>query len=110
MAHTPGPWTLKCDSTWPFDLHIDPLRITIQRIAYSTGQKTLDDVKRAVGFPPKEMPDVARMVMEQEANVTLMASAPDLLDALQMARTWLDADGRYDMRMIDAALARATQP
>ncbi len=44
---------------------------------------------------------------EAEANARLIASAPDLLEALRMAKVWLDFDGRFDMQGINAAIAKA---
>ena len=46
-------------------------------------------------------------VREQEANAHLIAAAPDLYAALEMAKLWLDVDGRFDMQGINAALAKA---
>ena len=44
---------------------------------------------------------------EQLANAHLIAAAPDLYAALEMAKLWLDVDGRFDMQGINAALAKA---
>lgn len=41
------------------------------------------------------------------ANAHLIAAAPDLYEALEMAQLWLDVDGRFDMQRINAALAKA---
>ena len=41
------------------------------------------------------------------ANAHLIAAAPDLYAALEMAQLWLDVDGRFDMQGINAALAKA---
>ena len=41
------------------------------------------------------------------ATSNLIAAAPDLYAALEMAQLWLDVDGRYDMKGINAALAKA---
>ena len=41
------------------------------------------------------------------ANTHLIAAAPDLYAALEMAQLWLSVDGRFDMQGINAALAKA---
>jgi len=41
------------------------------------------------------------------ANAHLIAAAPDLYAALEMAQLWLSVDGRFDMQGINAALAKA---
>jgi hypothetical protein len=46
----------------------------------------------------------------REANARLIAAAPDLYAALEMAQLWLDVDGRYDMQAINAALSKAKGP
>jgi len=52
----------------------------------------------------KDNPDEAS---EAEANAHLIAAAPDMYAALEMAKLWLDVDGRFDMQGINAALAKA---
>ena len=52
----------------------------------------------------KDNPDEAS---EAEANAHLIAAAPDMYAALEMAKLWLDFDGRFDMQGINAALAKA---
>lgn len=85
MSHTPGPWTLKQEDVWPFDLDIvgsHPI-VNIRRIAHSSSQQTLADCRAAVGFPYKERDNVSAKIAEQEANARLIAAAPDLLAALR---------------------------
>jgi len=41
------------------------------------------------------------------AEAHLIAAAPDLYAALEMAQLWLSVDGRFDMQGINAALAKA---
>lgn len=41
------------------------------------------------------------------ADAHLIAAAPDMYAALEMAQLWLSVDGRFDMQGINAALAKA---
>lgn len=50
---------------------------------------------------------VANMESGDEDNWKLVAAAPDLLAMLKLAQIVLDADGRFDMRGINAAIAKA---
>jgi hypothetical protein len=80
--HTPGPWAVKHEEKWPFDIEIGTVGETVvsmTRIAYSTRQNTLTDVRCAVGFDWNERDDVAFMVAKQEADARLISAAPDLL-------------------------------
>lgn len=45
--------------------------------------------------------------LEKDANAHLIAAAPCLYQALEMAKIWLEYDGRFDMQGINAALAKA---
>lgn len=80
---TPGPWTLKMSSKWPFGMSIEPNIVHIDRIASSTAQNTLDDLRSAVGFEPHEREKIVDMIKTQEANAHLIAAAPDLYEALE---------------------------
>ena len=44
---------------------------------------------------------------EAVANAHLIAAAPDLLEALELAQLWLAVDGRYDMQGVNAAISKA---
>ena len=44
---------------------------------------------------------------DKKANAHLIAAAPELYKALEMAALWLDVDGRFDLQVINAALAKA---
>lgn len=88
-THTPGPWRLENHSGYRFLFKINsgakghPLGVTFQPIA---------------GLSDRE----------NEANARLIASAPDMLDALQAI---VDAFGDQDSILIDqckAALNKAT--
>lgn len=50
--------------------------------------------------------DLTRTVDVYKADARLIASAPDLLEALQYARRMMKPDS--DMEFVDAAIAKAT--
>ncbi len=95
---TPGPWAVFIDDSgdkwtgWP--LSID---------AATDPDKT---VVRTGGQWPYDW-DTATSQREAVANAHLIAAAPDLYAALEMAQLWLSVDGRFDMQGINAALAKA---
>lgn len=81
--HTLGPWHVEHASSWPFDIRIEPSVVTMTRVAFSSKQRTLDDVRAAVGFPGGDPQRIREMVAVQEANANLIGAAPELLDALK---------------------------
>lgn len=81
---TPGPWIVfTSEDEWGCDTFVGTLT------------DTLFDVR------PWKGP------AWQEANAHLIAAAPDMYAALEMAQLWLSVDGRFDMQGINAALAKA---
>lgn len=88
--HTPGPWLVN--------------RRGIMAMNPDTGRfGVLVSQPNWRGIEPDDIwQDTPR-----EANARLIAAAPDLLAALEMAQLWLDYDGRYDMQNINAAIAKA---
>lgn len=57
--------------------------------------------------------DYEKEAYEMEARARLIAAAPDLLRILRVTSLCLQADGRFDTKAIDAAIAKAeplTQP
>lgn len=98
VAHTPGPWSV-IDNNWDFSSVYGPddcliAEVQIHSSVTEENQHELEPVK--------------------EANARLIAAAPELLSALKMAQVWLkmalvwlDADGRFDMQGINAAIAKA---
>jgi len=85
--HTPGPWTLITRDRWPFTMSIVDKEMNgildTARIVLSTEAQTVDDLRRAVGFPNDEKEKVQDQIAEQEANLCLMAAAPKLLKELK---------------------------
>ena len=85
--HTPGPWVVVTDDT----------------------------AAQVKGFPCIHSDNYIVVGVEgmygdietDYANARLIAAAPDLLEALEMALVWLDYEGKYDVQGIRAALAKA---
>ena len=93
---TPGPWAMETVRTSCGTCHrIGPF----PRPAYASKPEgwacVYDDYPPGVGSP------------DLLANSHLIAAAPDLYAALEMAQLWLSVDGRFDMQGINAALAKA---
>lgn len=83
--HTPGPWELEQQPTWPWDLCVswgDEVVITARRWAHSTSQKTVADVL-AGKHMGKDREKAAAMNQRQLANLRLISAAPELLEALR---------------------------
>jgi hypothetical protein len=88
--HTPGPWILDF-----------PHPGTDGESLVSPSYHFVDAGK---GYYPNGF---GLSLVASEADARLIAAAPELLEALEMAQLWLDYDGRYDMQKINAAIAKA---
>lgn len=90
--HTPGPWAVVGDGSRvkpePVDLFFQPIADVNAEIRWENGNW----VRKG----------------NVEANARLIAAAPDLLAALEMALIWLDYEGKYDVQGIRTAIAKAT--
>ncbi len=85
---TPGPWAVERNKrTWGWVDVVGP-SLGVGGPTQATDLTLADEVKRI-------------------AEAHLIAAAPDLYAALEMAKLWLDFDGRFDMQGINAALAKA---
>ena len=75
---------LKFNEKWPFCIEIvnknDEELFSFNRIAHSTGQKTIEDCENAVGFKYSEKNNIVNMLENQKADIRLFASAPDLIE------------------------------
>ena len=108
--YTPGPWGLEHSNVWPWEMRITGPDMTMDRVAYSTGQKSLDDMRCAKGFPHQDRDKIIEAIREQEANARLISAGPDLLEAcealLERYRIMVAADGPECLQAI-AAIAKA---
>lgn len=100
--HTPGPWKVAKYQVGTVVTNYEPKEG--RTVGYSCGNDfvaDLDDGKYHKYLDEKE----------REANARLIAAAPDLLEALEVARErvfWdMKAEGRKALRTIDAALKKA---
>lgn len=104
--HTPGPWALESVQTSVGSCHkIGPfpsagVRNQVHACVYA------DQLRLGLD-------DKSPIAVELLANARLIAAAPELLDALQVAELYLRerglrASGEY--KQIEAALAKATAP
>lgn len=80
---TPGTWTVEHEQTWPFGISIAPDILHMTRIAYSSADKTLTDVRAAKSFGYDERGGIAALIAQQEANADLMSAAKDMYEALE---------------------------
>ena len=84
----PGPWAVERNKrTWGWVDVVGP-SLGVGGPTQATDLTLADEVKRI-------------------AEAHLIAAAPDMYAALEMAQLWLDVDGRFDMQGINAALAKA---
>lgn len=74
-AHTKGKSWVEFDAKWPFPIHIEPDIVRMDRVALSSQQKTLDDLRSAVGFKHSERQAIIDAIKKQEANAELIAEA-----------------------------------
>jgi hypothetical protein len=108
--HTPGPWDYV-----PANEHHGPYVTT----DYGTTVADLYVLSEPVAWSSEARKPIPFMGEMAEANARLIASAPDLLEALKAAREtilylknarWSECEGSDDewIGYIDAAIARAT--
>lgn len=114
--HTAGPWTLRQDEKWPFDLVIvGPAGNCVAagcRVATSTSQNTLAECLEAKGFEYTDKAAIRADLEKQVDNFRVMAAAPDLLAMLAevLADTEAWRIGKDTRDRARAAIAKATNP
>ena len=97
--HTPGPWEVNT----PNGLLIVADGVTLARMAYSIGGFSQGSISNSPG------------ISEAEANARLIASSPELLEALAVLIDhakeayphFEDTRGKADIRKAEAAIAKA---
>ena len=94
LAHTPGPWRVSTIGL-----------MNDGALPVSSDQGQIARVSAQADFPRGQGHNSE--CAERDANARLIAAAPDMYAALEMAKLWLDFDGRFDMQGINAALAKA---
>lgn len=90
--HTKGPWTCKTEGSW-----------IGQVFAHNVHHVERYGICKAFGETPEE----------KVANAKLIASAPDMLDALQAAKDWIQFGGedvrQSTLNQIQAAIQKSTE-
>jgi hypothetical protein len=87
---TPGPLTAQVSPRWPFDIetiNADGELVFCDRMpAHSTAMRSLDDFWLGVGFKGAEREEVIVANRRALADATIRAAAPELYEALKIAR------------------------
>lgn len=98
---TPGPWVIDDMGIWGCRVLTKAPNLNGDRV---TGHGSTDGF--VCGLGDAEYYEYSN-ADEQLANAQLIAAAPDLYKALEMAALWLEYDGRYDVNGMKLALAKA---
>ena len=94
---TKGPWALLVEQSYRPECTVATIEQAGEDLPYRGMIARLQSAEHIDGIDGAEL----------TANAHLIAAAPDLYAALEMAKLWLDFDGRFDMQGINAALAKA---
>lgn len=94
---TPGPWALLVEQSYRPECTVATIEQAGEDLPYRGMIARLQSAEHIDGIDGAEL----------TANANLLAAAPELYAALEMAKLWLDVDGRFDMQGINAALAKA---
>lgn len=116
--HTPGPLVVRQPEMFPFDVEIVEASGNVvfqeSRCAFSTKQKTVEDVMQGHGFPVDQRDAVIAANERQLADMHLRAAAPDLLKALEDCVAVMDRELaglkviQPELSAARAAIAKAT--
>ena len=96
-AWTPGHWRLLVEQSYLGWCTVATIEQDGEDLPYRGMIARLQSAENIDGITGEEL----------TANAHLIAAAPDLYAALEMAQLWLSVDGRFDMQGINAALAKA---
>ena len=96
-AWTPGHWRLLVEQSYRPECTVATIEQDGEDLPYRGMIARLQSAEHIDGITGEEL----------TANAHLIAAAPDLYAALEMAQLWLSVDGRFDMQGINAALAKA---
>lgn len=96
-AWTPGHWRLLVEQSYQPECTVATIEQDGEDLPYRGMIARLQSAEHIDGITGEEL----------TANAHLIAAAPDLYAALEMAQLWLSVDGRFDMQGINAALAKA---
>ena len=106
MKNTPGPWHIEMDHPNGDDTEY-PMTVRSQEIPKSN---QMADYRGSIVCSFKEAHGFREHALEEaEANARLIAAAPDLLEACQIASNLLWSTGMNGVaRLVDAAIKKAT--
>lgn len=93
--HTPGPWTR--DEHFPIYVW-GPNHAMVADLPHRDEDAYLARMRGVGRGATRE---------EQEANCSLIAAAPDLLEAAKVARAYIEGEGLAFLPELDAAIAKA---
>lgn len=96
-AWTPGHWRLLVEQSYRPECTVATIEQDGEDLPYRGMIARLQSAEHIDGITGEEL----------TANAHLIAAAPELYAALEMAQLWLSVDGRFDMQGINAALAKA---
>jgi len=110
-AHTPGPWEAKFTSGAGLSVHANVSKALGPRYSHDCPiyHTASDSVGLSIAYELWTQFPRAEWEAMQQANARLIASAPELLEALEQCESWVHENApKYIKDDIRAALAKAT--